>query len=265
MKVQEFFRKVNTATRWRIFNPESPVVQKFDGELTRLGSKYGGKTVAASMLNSESIVISAGAGQDISFELELETKIKCKIYILDPTPSSVIHYEQILIRGRKNRTRDYSVGSKQEIDSYETKHTTFSNLLYIKKAIWNSQTKLNFYPPVNDHRDGSYSLSSIQNNYRKNKKFIVVTSTTLPILMSEYRIQQVDLLKLDIEGAALEVLSESFLKNVYPLQIHVEFDEMHFPGPKSFIRTKRLRNLLHSNNYYCVHRENCDFLYIRLK
>lgn len=264
MKVRDFFLKVSNSTRWRLFNPQSPSVVKFDSELTRLGSKYGGKTILTSMLNSESIVISAGAGEDVSFELELETKIKCQLYILDPTPSAIEHFEKILSKGNKARKQDYSTGPKQEIDSYATDQTEFSNLHYLKKALWNSQTELKFYPPINDVRDGSFSLSSIQNNYHKNKDYIVVTSTTVPNLMNEKCISKLDLLKLDIEGAALEVLTETFLRNIHPAQIQVEFDEMHFPGPKSFFRAKRLRKLLASNGYICIHRENCDFLFLRM-
>lgn len=92
---------------------------------------------------------------------------------------------------------------------------------------------------------------------------MVVTSTTIPILVEEEKLNNVDFLKLDIEGAALEVLRETFSKKVFPTQINLEIDEMHFPGPKSYFRSWRLNRILHSNSYECIHQENCDFLFIR--
>ncbi len=263
MNLRGFLQKLNTSARWRLFNPKIPVIRLFGGELSRLGSSYGGKTAATSLLGDNSVVISAGAGEDLSFEIELEVRSGCQMYILDPTPAAIAHYEEISRRGNAARILSYLQGPRQSIDAYDTQNLEFSKIKFIAKALWKSESELKFYPPLNDQRDGSYSLSSLQNNYRKNSEFMVVTSTTIPILVDEENLNNVDFLKLDIEGAALEVLRETFSKKVFPTQINLELDEMHFPGPKSYFRSWRLNRLLHSNSYECIHRENCDFLFIR--
>ncbi len=263
MKLKGILNRISTSARWRLFNPKTPVIVGFEGELSRLGSTYGGKTVATSLLNENSTVITAGAGEDISFEIELAVRSQCRMYILDPTPSAVRHFEEISRRGNAENLFNYAHGPRQHIDSYETRKLKFAKIKFIAKALWKSDDELKFYPPLSDQRDGSYSISSLQNNYRKNIDFMVVASTTIPILVKDEKIHQVDLLKLDIEGAALEVLEETFSNNIFPTQINLEIDEMHFPGPKSYLRAKHLHRLINSNNYECIHRENCDFLFIR--
>ncbi len=263
MNFNQFLQKITTAVRWRLFNPKIPVIGSFDEELSRLGSIYGGKTAVTSLLDSGSVVISAGAGEDLSFEIELEVLSECRMYILDPTPAAIAHFEEISRKGNADRILSYLQGPRQNIDAYDTRNLKFSRIKFIGKALWKSESELKFYPPLNDQRDGSYSLSSLQNNYRKNSKFMLITSTTIPVLVAKEGIKNVDFLKLDIEGAALEVLRETFSKKIFPSQINLEIDEMHFPGPKSYFRSWRLRRILHSNNYECIHRENCDFLFIR--
>jgi len=262
MWAKTFGQKLNTSTRWRLFNPKTPTVEENDKDIVRLGSKYGGKTAIISMLDKNSVVISAGAGEDISFEIELELQINCRMYILDPTPDAVAHYEEISKQGSKKRSLSYSQGPKQKSGAYDTLGLDFNNIRFIAKALWQSESELKFYPPILDNRDGSYSLSSIQNNYRKNRNYIFVSTTTIPALLQREKINKVDFLKLDIEGAALEVLMEAFTKGIFPTQIHMELDEMHFPGPKSYFRSWRIQRMLDRNNYKCIHQENCDFLFI---
>ena len=212
MNFKTFLQKVVISTRWRLFDPKTPTVERFEDELIHLGSKYGGKTVVTSLLDSDSIVISAGAGEDISFELEVESRTKCFIYILDPTPSAITHLEQILSQGNKRSTLKYSLGPRQEVGTYNTSKTNFSKNHCISKALWKSKTELKSYPPISDERDGSYSLSSSQKNYQKNKHHIIVVNTSIPLLLEEKSILKVDLLKLDIEGAASKLLTETFAK-----------------------------------------------------
>lgn len=262
MRINKFLKKLNTSARWRLFNPKPPKIKDSEEELMRLGSNYGGKTVVLSLLNANSVVVSAGAGEDISFEIEIQAYLGCRMYILDPTPASVTHFAKILERGTAPRISSYSQGPVQKIESYDTQKLNLSLINFYAKALWKSESKLKFFPPIFDERDGSYSISSIQNNYQKTKKFIYVDSTTLPTLMKNENLERIDYLKLDIEGAVLEVLRETFSKKIYPRQINLEIDEMHFPGLISYLRTWKLRKLLQSNDYKCVHRENCDFLFM---
>ena len=54
--------------------------------MEKLGTKYGGWYVPEEMdLDENSIIYSAGVGEDISFDLLLSDKYKSHIYLIDPT------------------------------------------------------------------------------------------------------------------------------------------------------------------------------------
>ena len=64
--------------------------------MEKLGTKYGGWYVPEEMeLNEDSIIYSAGVGEDISFDLLLNNKYKSHIYLIDPTERALKHYESI--------------------------------------------------------------------------------------------------------------------------------------------------------------------------
>jgi FkbM family methyltransferase len=210
------------------------------------------------------VVISGGAGEDISFEVELQNKIGLTTYIIDPTPDAIQHFNTVSKRGTKNREFEYSDSSRQDPNSYDTSALDFTRLNYFQEALWNRATNIKLYEPRNGTRDSSHSISGIHNNYRRNTRHILVRATTIPQLLLRIGLLQIDLLKLDIEGAALEVLELSFTKGIFPKQIILEVDELHFPGPKSWIRARRLFKLLNHYEYDCVNRDNCDFTFIRI-
>ena len=257
-------KKINTAIRWRVFIPKLPRITEPPTELVRLGSKYGGKFADLSLLDKNSVVISGGAGEDISFEVELQNRTGLTSYIIDPTPEAIQHFNTLRERGPKYREFEYSDSSRQDPNSYDTSALDFSRLNYLQAALWNRTTEIKLYEPRDSTRDSSHSISGIHNNYRKNTRHIVVRATTIPQLLLETGLLQIDLLKLDIEGAALEVLESTFVKGILPKQIILEVDELHFPGPKSWIRARRLFKLLHHYQYDCINRDNCDFTFIRI-
>ena len=50
--------------------------------MERLGTNYGGWYVPKNMeLNENSIIYSGGVGEDISFDIKIQEKYKCNIYI----------------------------------------------------------------------------------------------------------------------------------------------------------------------------------------
>jgi FkbM family methyltransferase len=55
----------------------------------RLGSSYGGWTVCPDLINSDSIVYSAGLGDDISFDLGMIQRFGVTVHGFDPTPRSL--------------------------------------------------------------------------------------------------------------------------------------------------------------------------------
>lgn len=56
----------------------------------KLGTDYGGWHIPIkNMLNKESIIYSGGVGEDISFDIKLQSKYNCNIYLIDPTVKSI--------------------------------------------------------------------------------------------------------------------------------------------------------------------------------
>src|SRR5215510_3727340 len=76
--------------RMRRFITETDVLLK------RLGTRYGGWTFVPSVeLRTGGLVISCGAGEDISFDIELARQFDCQIVIVDPTPRAINHYKDL--------------------------------------------------------------------------------------------------------------------------------------------------------------------------
>jgi hypothetical protein len=59
-----------------------------------MGSKSCGFYIIPSFLNKDSIVYSFGVGEDISFDEDVITKFRCKVYAFDPTPKSKLFVEK---------------------------------------------------------------------------------------------------------------------------------------------------------------------------
>ena len=53
-----------------------------------IGTEYGGWMLDLELVPSDSTIISAGVGEDISFDLHLMNTRACKIVGVDPTPKS---------------------------------------------------------------------------------------------------------------------------------------------------------------------------------
>ena len=101
--------------------------------------------------------------------------------------------------------------------------------------------------------------------YKTDTPFIEVDAIPLSDLIIECGIQlmNVHLIKLDIEGAEIEVLTQFILSGGRPKQILVEFDELNKPSSKGFARIETVYELLVNNGYKCIYTDGqADFLFI---
>jgi hypothetical protein len=80
--------------------------------------------------------------------------------------------------------------------------------------------------------------------------------TTVKAILDELKVTNLSMLKLDIEGAQLEVLDSMFADGIYPNQILMEIDELHFPSFSSRRRARKCLALLANNEYELFAREN---------
>jgi FkbM family methyltransferase len=144
-----------------------------DVSTVRLGSDYGGWHVPPELLTPDSVVYSAGVGEDVSFDLALIGRVGCQVWAFDPTPRAI------------------EFAARLDEPSFH----------FRPYALWSSDTTLPFYVPA-DERHVSHSLV----NLGRTEQSIEVRCRSVQSLMRELGHDRVDLLKLDIEGAEYEVL-----------------------------------------------------------
>lgn len=263
-KNQSLIARIITSIRWRLLSPKKPKVVKTSLPLISLGSKYGRKTFCDIFPIDKNLqIISAGVGEDISFDIEFLNRFKAVIILVDPTPVAIQHFEMIKDRIGLDSIDQYSPNSRQSANSYSLIKVTKDNLIFVPQALWKDQSLLHFHLPPDDSRDSSGSINSIHNFYRASKKQITVQTTTVLKICEENDFNEIDILKLDIEGSALEVLVSMFFEDIYPIQILLEIDEIHFPSFRSKYRAFKLFKILKKNRYIIVNQDSCDFTFVR--
>jgi len=228
--------------------------------LIRLGTEYGGWTFVDDADLNNSIILSAGLGEDASFDIEFANKYDSEVIVVDPTPRAIQHFNKIMENINQKKSKPYSEGGKQPVDAYETSNIDESQLVLVEKALWDEKTKIEFYKPDIDSHV-SHSITNWQHDYSNNTDYIEVQADTISSILES---QEINLIKLDIEGAEIEVIIYMMENRFYPKQILVEFDELHNPSEKAFERVDQAHKLLLENEYELLYTDGiADFLYHR--
>ena len=251
-----FYRKIVILLFDIIFNRRS-------NKTTFLGSSYGGwKFIELDTLNN-SVMISCGVGEDISFDIEMINKYNLNIIFIDPTPRAIDHYKKVLLNLGKKKNINYSKGGMQNVDSYELSNIKNSQLTLIDKAIWKKSEKKKFYFPKNKN-NVSLSFSNFDNNYRSDTEYIYVNTLSYNEIINDFNLKSLSLIKLDIEGSELEVIKSILNSKILPDQILVEFDELHTYRLNEIKKYYRLHTLLAEKGYISIKiNEFSNQLYIK--
>ncbi len=236
-------------------------VSKHDLKLKRLGSSYGGWCFVDEPELERSLVISCGLGEDGSFDVEFASSYDANIVIVDPTPRAIRHFNELVSRIGEGRRQGYTETGEQPVDCYDLRNIKAGQLKLCDMALWNEDTVLRFFMPSNP-KHVSHSIINFQNNYATDTAFIEVNSITINNLLERCEINDVAILKLDIEGAEVEVLIDMLSKNIYPRQVLVEYDEISKPSKKSRERVESAHDALMAAGYLLIHREHTNFTYI---
>lgn len=212
-------------------------------KMQRLGTIYGGWDIPKECeLNENSIVFSGGVGEDISFDLILQSMYKCKIFLIDPTIKSLKHFfeckdffkEKINFTG--NIQKDY-------LDKIKDVNPDFEKFIYINKGLWYKKDELKFFKQTNpDYVSQSLIPNMFGNNYD------IVQVDSVKNIMNEYNINKIDLFKLDIEGSEIEVLEQMLNDKIYPRYLCIEFD-LYIKGKDKEDKTQKLIRRLESLGY----------------
>lgn len=171
----------------------------------RLGSEYGGWTIWPETLDERSVVYSFGAGQDVSFDLAMILRFGCAVHVFDPTPRSVEWVRRQRLP-EKFHFHEYGVGSVDGLVSFEQ--------------------------PA-DPTHVSYSLLDGAAGTRKTQSFPVRRLTTIAAELGHH---EIDLVKMDIEGAEYGVLEDLVEHGPRVKQLLVEF---HHRQKREMVRQTR--------------------------
>ena len=261
--INGLFKNLIIKIRFEYYKPKI-IINKNHKTIT-LGNSYGGKGVLDLPSLNNANIISCGLGEDASFDIEFANKYNATVVIIDPTPRAIDYYNAI-IEKIKNKGKKLAKLKKDNIlnNSYNLSKIKEKQLILEKFALWNEKTTLKFYLPINK-KHVSHSIVNFQNSYQTDDKYehIKVNTITISEIMDKYKINKIELLKLDIEGAEIVVLEKMLLDQIYPNQICVEFDGLNFPCKKAKSDFEKIDSMLRANHYILIYYDGlADFTYL---
>ena len=200
--------------------------QRDDLGLCRIGTACTW-TVLASRLRPGACVLSGGAGQDISFELELAVRFGCRVAVFDPSPT-----------GRK---------------TFAALAPPPAGLSFYDLGLAAETKAISFSEPA-DPTEGSFGIIGVGSSAVK----FACVSPSAAIDCAGFG--TIELLKIDIEGFEYEFLGQMLDEGIRPMQIAVEFHHFlpHIPFRRTFATVRRLQ----AAGYLIAHKQQCDLLFV---
>lgn len=134
--------RVEKMTQWR------PAVHS-DIELEKYGTTYGEWVIPINTLSERAVCYLAGAGEDISFDIEIVQKYDCEAHIFDPTPRAKTHYESVV--SAISEGEEMGVENSEEY-VYSLSPEKLFLIHFHEIGLWNEYDTIKFYSPTNpDH------------------------------------------------------------------------------------------------------------------
>lgn len=197
----------------------------------KYGQGNGAWDVVRGSLDSKSVVISAGVGKDISFDLEVNKAHACRVIMIDPSPT-----------GR---------------ETIEKNTPLPPGLVFESIGIADRDENISFASPYHPD-EGSFRLPTDEHsppthNFRCER---------IATLMRRHALNSIDLLKLDIEGFEYGVLRDLLKTKCTVGQICVEFHHGIVPGIR---KSQTLSSILRLRvaGYFLVGRDGLNHTFIR--
>ena len=188
----------------------------------RIGSDYGGWWVPADLLDKYSICYLAGVGEDTTFDEGLIERFGCDVWAFDPTPRAIAHAATVTNRGSTSPTSGCGA----------------------------SPTTMQFYAPA-DPNHVSHSIANLQET---DDYFEAPVRDGVRGDAQARAHDEIDLLKLDIEGAEGPVLERMLDDGITPRVLCIELDAVEPPW-----RSLALLRRLHEAGYEVNHVEDRNY------
>lgn len=199
---------------------------KTDLELVRLGTDYGGWHVPKSLMKPDLICYCVGVGADASFDFCLVSEFGARVFSFDPTPRAI----------------EYMKSSEYNREK----------LQFFPVGVWDEDTELRFYSPANKDQT-SHSAYDLHGT----NDYFTAQCKKLSTIMSELGHSQIDLLKLDIEGAWKNVIQNLVEEKIKISILCVELD-----SPVTLFRVLKVIRSLKDLEFQFIHVEKDNYLFI---
>jgi len=231
---------------------------KLPKQLVKIGTDYGGWYVPSFMkLNENSVIYSAGVGEDMSFDLALQCKYNCNILLIDPTIKAVKHFDEAK---KYYDSKHLFTGSIQN-DYYsciQCLKPNFDKITYIKVGLWSQKDELKFYKQNNENY---VSQSLVENIF--GQKYDIVPVDSIKNIMIQQCHSHIDLLKLDIEGAEIDTVNKMFDDGIYPTYVLIEFDLLLKNKDPTNTTRKLIERMITKEGYTMLKNDQLNITFIR--
>lgn len=196
----------------------------------RYGHGNGAWNVGGGALGPSSVVVSAGVGQDISFDLDVSRRHGCRVLMLDPSPTGIA-----------------TIGRLQPLPP---------GLSFEPVGLAPQDGPVSFAAPHHE-AEGSFRAQG-----DRNSEAHVFPCERLKTFMARHGLASVDLLKLDIEGFEYGVIADALASRSAISQICVEFHHGVVPGVTRW-QTLRTILLLRMHGYVLINHDGLNHTFLK--
>ena len=222
---------------------------KFLISTKRFGGYYGGYPINTIKASGASNIISCGVGKDITFEIALlESGIiaeDANIILIDPTDESFDFFFGLQNFENENCIIGHEKDGKKIFG--KVTHSVNKRFNYIKAAIGTQESA--FGRIIRHENWSDTAMIEVSHDENSVDKKIQVLSITKICEKSMINHNDIDILKLDICGAELQVLPWLMQKKIFPLQITVEFYDLSLGTKEGVQNVKRAIKTLLDKKY----------------
>lgn len=167
-------------------------------------------------LGPQSVVLSAGAGTDTSFEALLVDRFGCRAHLLDPVPTAAAHVAEA--------------------------HAHEPRIIFERAALWTEDTELTFYEPeISGHV--SHSATNLHNT----PVSFLAAARSVRGLRAEHGWEHIDLLKISAEGSEFAIIDSVLTAREPVSTLCVEFAQ-----PAAVHRVEDAIAILKAHDYATV-------------
>lgn len=224
--------------------------------MKKYGTHYGGYVLPSPLdLPRDAVIYSFGAGEDLSFDVEVAKATGAKVHIFDFTPRAILHYHllQEVYAGKSTLvpSKRFGGGDPSYVTRIITNKIKPSQLVLHEYGLYTQDGEIDFYYPLNPEY---VSLSADPNG--KSEEVLTAPVKSLETIMTELNHTHIDILKLDIECVELEVLNQMLQSSIRPNYLAIDFDSARAGKEKEvkdmITRLMRLGyKLMWMDNYDC--------------